>query len=492
MTLKFGTSGIRGLVEEMTDRECALFVKAFTRVLKEKTSTAVVALAGDHRSSTPRICRAVAFALGEEGLDVDDCGFIATPAVMLHGLRHGTASIMVTGSHIPDDRNGIKFNFPWGEVLKGDEQEILERYAVVKSEEDAGSGPSRFDEAGGLKADVFRQAGAINPAAEEAYRERFTGFFPARCLEGLKVVLYQHSSVSRGLLHGLLSELGADVVPVGRSDTFVPVDTEAVAEPEKLAGWVREHAADALVSTDGDGDRPLVVDERGRVVRGDLLGLLVADALGADSVSTPVSCNTAIERSGRFPGVTRTRIGSPYVIAAMNEAVSSGRKTVMGFEANGGFLTATDVRHPRTGRLLVALPTRDAVLPILTLLELSIHRGRTLSELVRELPSRFTGSGILKAFPPEVAQSLVEEFEGGGRRHAEAVLSPSFGPVESLDFTDGVRVTFASGNVVHLRRSGNAPEFRCYTEAGSEEEAQRLAVTALELVLKLKGEKNPA
>ena len=78
MTLKFGTSGVRGLVTEMTDRECYLYAKAFARYLKARASPTNVALAGDRRSSTPRIMRAVAFALREEGLAVAFCGKIAT------------------------------------------------------------------------------------------------------------------------------------------------------------------------------------------------------------------------------------------------------------------------------------------------------------------------------------------------------------------------------------------------------------------------------
>ena len=79
-------------------------------------------------------------------------------------------------------------------------------------------------------------------------------------------------------------------------------------EPERLAAWVAEYGADALVSTDGDADRPLVVDDQGKVLRGDVLGILVAAFFGADTVATPVSCNTALEKSGLFTGVTRTRI----------------------------------------------------------------------------------------------------------------------------------------------------------------------------------------
>ncbi len=131
MPLKFGTSGVRGLVTNMTDEECYLYSKAFIEHLKTKTSPKVISLSGDFRSSTPRIKNAVAFAIREEGLDLDNCGDIPTGALTFHGIQEGRASIMVTGSHIPDDRNGIKFNMPWGEILKEDEIEISRRYEAI-------------------------------------------------------------------------------------------------------------------------------------------------------------------------------------------------------------------------------------------------------------------------------------------------------------------------------------------------------------------------
>ena len=135
MALRFGTSGLRGLVSDMTDRECCLYTLAFLRYVKTRCSPRAVAVAGDHRKSTPRVIRAAAFAAHQEGLPVDYCGLIPTPAVAAHGLRHQIPGIMVTGSHIPEDRNGIKYNMPWGEGLKGDEAEISLRYRESAEEE---------------------------------------------------------------------------------------------------------------------------------------------------------------------------------------------------------------------------------------------------------------------------------------------------------------------------------------------------------------------
>jgi len=218
------------------------------------------------------------------------------------------------------------------------------------------------------------------------------------------------------------------------------------------------------------------------VVRGDVLGILVADFLEADSVSVPVSCNTALEKSGRFRNVDRTRIGSPYVIESMLNAVRAGYRKVVGYEANGGFLTATDLERSGSDERLTALPTRDAALPIIALLVKSLRQGQPISALVSSLPSRFTQSGLLKNVSTDLGNSLVERLAKQGAEGVSLVFGESFGAFEGMDCTDGARITFATGDILHLRPSGNAPEFRCYTESSSEDRAAKLNQAALGMI----------
>ncbi len=481
MGLRFGTSGVRGLVTDMTDRECWLYTRAFLQYLKTIAPPfRAAALAGDYRESTPRILRAVSFAIRDEGLDADFCGSVPTPAVLHYGMLRKIPSIMVTGSHVPEDRNGIKFNLPWGEILKSDETGISRIYEEWKAREGSSdtAGPGPFTETGALR-DPFLGPGPAHDGAARAYLDRFLSFFPPGSLEGARIILYEHSSVSRRFLRHLLEAMGAQVIPVGGSDRFVAVDTEAVENEDEIREWVQANGADALVSADGDGDRPLVADETGKIVRGDVLGILVAAFLGADTVCAPVSCNTALELSGLFPRVVRTRIGSPFVVEAMQQALREGRRRVVGFEANGGFLTASDLSIPGSRGSLPALPTRDACLPILCLLTRSRREGKPVSKLVNELPARYTHSGLLRPFPAERGRAVVERFRQGGARAAAEWFQERFGPISAMDFTDGARMTFADGSIVHLRPSGNAPEFRCYTEAASPELAREMNAAAL-------------
>lgn len=476
MALRFGTSGVRGLISEMTDRECFLYTVAFIRALRAKQDVERVAVAGDHRSSTPRILGAVAFALQSEGLSVDYCGAVPTPLLAHYAMARKHAAVMVTGSHIPDDRNGLKYYLPWGETLKPDEQEITTQYAAL-NEADHGAG--HFDGSGMLREGLAPELGPPLEQATDEYVARYTGFFPKACLEGVKLVCYQHSSVLRDVLPRILTALGAEVVPVGRSDAFVAVDTEAVENTDQLAAWVREQRADGLVSADGDGDRPLLVTEAGKLVRGDVLGILVSDYLGADAVVTPISSNTALEKFGRFFRIERTRIGSPYVIATMQEIrdADQGPMVIVGYEANGGFFTGSDVTRV-SGGTLTALPTRDAALPLVAALCAASERRVKLSRLVDTLPPRFTASGLIRDFPPEEGREVVDYLRQGGPHTAEIFFAAAFGSVTDFDTTDGIRMTFRDGRILHLRPSGNAPEFRCYTEANAESQAVKANDTA--------------
>ena len=212
----------------------------------------------------------------------------------------------------------------------------------------------------------------------------------------------------------LLRSFGAEAVPAGRSDTFVPIDTENIdaSALASIQALLPDREFDAVVSTDGDSDRPLLlgVDRatgRVRFFPGDLVGMIVAEYLGADAVVVPVSCNDAIDRGPLAAALEpKTRIGSPYVIAGMETASRKGRSVVCGWEANGGFLVGSDIQ--RDGKVLRALATRDAVLPILAVLFAAREKGQSLIELFDGLPARYTSATLLREFPRARGLKLVK------------------------------------------------------------------------------------
>ncbi|QUS37061.1 phosphomannomutase [Falsirhodobacter algicola] len=445
MAPTFGTSGLRGLVTDLTDDLVARHVRAFLRVCPQGDRLFV---GRDLRPSSPRIARAVMHAAQAAGLDVVPCGAVPTPALAEAAMAAGAGAVMVTGSHIPADRNGLKFYVPGGEITKTDETRILAALAAPT--------PDTAAEGRELSA----------PDLETRFVRRYADAFAPDALAGLRIGVYRHSSVARDLLGRALTQLGAEVVELGHSGTFIPVDTEAV-EPETrqtLAEWTAAHGLNAIASTDGDGDRPMLTDASGRLVPGDVLGVLTARHLGARVIVTPVSSNDMVRRMG-FERVILTRIGSPHVIAGMEEAVAADPAArVAGFEANGGFLLGF-AAHPAGP--LAPLMTRDSLLPILAPLVAARAAGVDLAALVAALPPCFTAADRLTGIDRDRAAGFLQRLKAD-----PSALLGAGPPVESLDRTDGLRMNLVDGTVLHLRPSGNAPEFRIYVQAASPDAAQ--------------------
>ncbi len=475
--VRFGTSGVRGLEKDMTDMVCYTFTAAFIQYLEDEGELEqgdIIGVGGDLRPSTGRIIGAVTKAVDDRGYTAEYCGNIPSPTLAYYGISKKVPTVMVTGSHIPEDRNGIKYTRKVGEILKDDEDGIKRQLIELR--------PDLFDERGDISMKI--RLPELTSEAADMYLNRYLQFFDQDCLRGKKVGVYQHSAVGRDLIVTILAGLGADVTPLGRSDKFVPVDTEAIRsdDVESARKWADMYDFDSIVSTDGDSDRPLISDENGRWLRGDIAGILCAAYLRADTVVTPVSCNTAVEKCGLFKNVIRTKIGSPYVIEGMQKALETGGEIVVGYEANGGFLLASDIM--REGKILKALPTRDAVILLIAILLLS--REKKISALLHDLPQRHTASNRLRDFPAERSRKKIAELssgESGGEKKAlESNFGRHFGPVVSVDTTDGLRVTFKTGEILHLRPSGNAPEFRCYNEADSESRAIEMNRVCLKIM----------
>jgi phosphomannomutase len=532
--LSFGTSGLRGLVKDITDIEAYINVKGSLRYLLSAGDIGVgsaVVLAGDLRPSTERILRASAKAILDAGCRVENSGRIPTPALLFHCLSNRRAGVMVTGSHIPFDRNGIKVNKPAGELLKSDEAGILGEVEAIRAQEYGRSeAASAFNPSGMLKSPP--ELPPVDSAAEESYVRRYLNSFDAGALVGRRVLVYQHSAVGRDILPRILQALGAEVLTAGRSDSFIPIDTENITDEqldrlEKLAVAAESDGkpVHALVSTDGDSDRPLVIavltaDEvnrgqrRMRFLPGDLLGIVVAEYLNADAAAVPISANDAVERrlGERNISLEKTRIGSPYVVAALEALRARGARRIVGWEANGGFLTGSDIPLGRS--ILTALPTRDATLPILANLFAAAEHHVSLASLWNGLPARFGRAGLIDHFPVDASQAILARliapgeateirFGDGGEvfagrdpiplapaaaeewRQRKKILSRFFTPdlgfdeIARINALDGVRVYFHNGDVAHIRPSGNAPQLRIYANSGAQARADQIVEFAV-------------
>ncbi|MEK9150035.1 MAG: adenylosuccinate synthase, partial [Candidatus Desantisbacteria bacterium] len=550
--LDFGTSGLRGKVVDMTDRECYIYTRGFIEYLiatRQIQRGDIIFIAGDLRSSTERIMAAVAKAIKDSNCVVDNCGNIPTPALAYYGwvIKKGRASIMITGSHIPEDQNGIKFNKPSGELLKADEDIIRTYIGIVREEEDSKTEDETiFDEDAMFKEQV--SLGPVNPEARESYIKRYLDIFSRDSLKGKRIVVYQQSAVGRDIIVEILEGLGAEVIPVERSDKFTAVDTEVIPEwlQKKADKWISEYKPDDIVYLDGDSDRPGVFFPRAKgkaeFIWGDTLGILATKFLNPDFAAVTISSNEQIDYvlKDRLT-LAKTRIGSPYVVKAMIDAQRKGYQRVVSWEGNGGFLTQTDFEI--NGQTLKPLPTRDSILPILSAILLTIRENKSMSQIIDELPPRYKWADRVK-FPiddmkefKKVSGKMLEELSREdnnilevrfneqtqeveviyinendqdvqtGRERKETFsyedsrvndillkkqrlenkyLTPSLGfegGIVSINYLDGVRITFKNNDIVHFRPSGNAPEFRCYGNAETKERAIEIVKIGLENII---------
>jgi len=553
VSLNFGTSGRRGLVANLTQLE--VYINALgeleylqsihaseggirqgeefyfacdlrpssSQILNHEIACHDLAMAikdrclsQSHLADMPRggLVQAIEQAIAASGMRPVFLGNIPTPALAYYAFCMGKGSMMVTGSHIPFDRNGYKTNTAKGELLKHAEATIQKNVEQVRSRIYSQQlAESRFN-AHGMFKDSANQLPFCTAEVADFFLQRYINFFVGKTLAGMRLVVYQHSAVGRDLLVELLRRFGAEVIPVGRSEVFVPIDTEAI-DAEQLqtieslteSAWKQHGAIDAVVSLDGDSDRPLILGVepaigsnsgkccRVRFFGGDLVGMVVAEYLKADAVVVPISCNDALDR-GPLRGVVeaKTRIGSPHVIVGMQAAVKRGCKTVCGWEANGGFLLGSTLICD--GRTLRKLPTRDAFLPILAVLLRAKEHGVAVSALFDQLPRRFNRAALLKNFPHQTGRKIVRYLSPAEESireitfdatnpnpkwlniHAQTTrfFSPTlgFGAVAKINYTDGVRIYFDNNDIAHVRPSGNADELRIYAVADTQLRADEI------------------
>lgn len=503
--LEFGTSGRRGKAVDLTQLEIYINCLAEIEYLQslEVQEGGIVRggdfyFARDLRPSSDsfvrefdgrgEIAQAIVAAIRDAGMQPINLGRIPTPALTSFALARGKGSIMVTGSHIPFDRNGYKTNSSKGELRKEQEAPIHQQVRTVRARLYAQPrNESLFDERGFLKTG-HQDLPPEHSEASAAWIARFTHFFQGSSLRGKRLLVYQHSAVGRDLLVELLGRLGADVIAAGRSSTFVPIDTENIREPQLaiIQALADEAAAkhgplDAVISTDGDSDRPLIlgVDPAAggaRFFGGDLVGMVVAGYLKADAVVVPISCNDAVDRGALAAMVEpKTRIGSPFVIAGMEKARLAGKQRVCGWEPNGGFLTGSDIE--RNGAILTALMTRDAFLPILGVLLAAAESNLTLVDLFARLPKRYSRAALIEQFPKALGLRMVATLSGWDPHELAKFFTREmgFGAITRVDTTDGLRILFDNGDVAHVRPSGNADELRVYAVADTQARADAIA-----------------
>ncbi len=315
----FGTDGIRGTAntEPMTAETALRVGMAAGRYFTRGDHRHRVLIGKDTRLSGYMIEPALTAGFISMGLDVFLVGPMPTPAVaMLTRSLRADLGVMISASHNPFQDNGVKLFGPDGFKLSDQVEEEIETLMAnglnnhLARPKDLGRA-MRLDDAQGRYVEFVKQT------------------FPRGLrLDGIKVVVDCAHGAAYKVAPDILWELGADVIPVGVDpDGYNINEGCGSTDTELMRGLTVSEGADIGIALDGDADRVLVADEKGRLVDGDQLMGLMAGALdragtlkGGGVVATVMS-NLGLERYLASQGqhLHRTPVGDRYVVEHMRE-----------------------------------------------------------------------------------------------------------------------------------------------------------------------------
>ncbi|MGI5818941.1 MAG: phosphoglucosamine mutase [Armatimonadota bacterium] len=395
----FGTDGVRGVAgEEITPSLARDVAGAFAALLTEDALSPTVLLARDTRVSGPELADAFGDELCRCGVGVVDCGVIPTGGLcLLVARRDADGGAVISASHNPPEANGIKLVGRGGHKLPAARQHLLED--LIRGDRDgcpssAQSAAMRRDE---------------TQAAEE-YQRLVMEDLPPDCLAGLHVVLdCAHGSASR-FAPAVFERAGARVEAINCDADGARINVNCGStSPGALASAVVAAGAHIGVAFDGDADRAMLTDHRGRVVDGDGMKYILAlDRHGRGLLEPPlvvgtVMNNFGLERALRDHGITleRTPVGDRHVVERMRETGA-----LIGGEQSGHII----FRETLIG---------DGICTALRLCEVVARSGRTLAELaapVKKIPQHLVNLHADDRDAWETCDEVREEIERWERR----------------------------------------------------------------------------
>jgi phosphoglucosamine mutase len=379
---KFGTDGVRGLANGDLSAYFAFRLgRVAGQVIGAGEAHAPVLLGRDPRASGDMLRCALAGGLLATGADVVDLGILPTAGVAFLTVHtRARAGAMISASHNPAPDNGIKF-------FGADGRKIADEIETAIEE--------RIDEHEAAPAPTGAGIGRLRPvgALLDAYRAHLVAAAGSgkRPLAGLRVVVDCAHGAAYQLAPEVLAELGAEVVALATEPDGMNINAGCGAlHPEAVQSAALEARADLAVSLDGDADRAIFTDERGRLVDGDRVMAICAlawrntDRLPGNLVVGTVMSNLGLEAGLRARDVRllRAPVGDRHVVDMMRQTGAS-----LGGEKSG---------HIIFGQLAT---TGDGILTTLQLAGLMRQLDRPLSTLadqVEEFPQRLVNVPVYR------------------------------------------------------------------------------------------------
>ena len=368
----FGTDGIRGVANifPMTPEMVLSIGKATAHVFKEKCGKEKpkFVIGKDTRLSGYMIENALASGIVSVGADVLLVGPMPTPAIAyLTKSLNADAGIVLSASHNPAEDNGIKIFSENGHKLSDNVEDEIEKYVL--------SGKIKTEH---IKGDLIGKAHRVDDA-KERYIEFAKASVESMSMKGLRVILDCANGAAYNTAPHILSELGAEVVVLNDRPDGLNINLDCGAlHPEKMMEVVKEENAHIGIALDGDADRVIVCDEKGRSVDGDHIIAICAinmkekGALRKNSVVVTIMANKGfdIAMAKERIKVVKTKVGDRYVVDEMRK-----KGYVLGGEQSGHIIFSN---YTTTG---------DGMISALQLLRIMKERREKLSKLAECMTS---------------------------------------------------------------------------------------------------------
>lgn len=409
----FGTDGIRGRAnDDAMSAQVAMRVgMAAGRVFRRGDHRHRALIGKDTRLSGYMLESALVAGFTSMGMDVIQVGPMPTPAVaMLTRSLRADVGVMLSASHNPYQDNGIKLFGPDGWKLSDDLEAEIERKMVRELNQNL----APAEEIGRAR----RLEDAMGRYIEYAKRT-----FPAhRRLSGLKIVLDCANGAAYRVAPSVLWELEAEVIAVGVSPNGANINRECGStHPEYMCEQVVAHGADLGIALDGDADRLMIADEKGRLIDGDQLMACIAESwqedgrLAGGGVVATVMSNLGLERLLADKGLTlhRTRVGDRYVVEKMR----------------GGGL---NVGGEQSGHIVLSdyATTGDGLIAALQILAVIVEAGQPVSEVCHRFDPypqvlrnvRYDGASPLDS---DAVQAAIRDHEAQLGAEGRVLIRPS-------------------------------------------------------------------
>ena len=440
----FGTDGVRGIANsELTPELAFKLGKAGAHVLSKDSTRPVVLIGKDTRLSGDMLEDAISAGILAVGGNVIRVGVLPTPAVAYLVRRYqADAGVVISASHNPFEYNGIKFfngeGFKLDDEIENEIEDIILRDIDVNSH---------------ITGDMLGRSLEADDDALGRYAEFLKSTIDVD-IKGMKIVLDCANGAAYKVAEKVYRDLGADITVIGNEPNGININEGCGStHPEKLQAEVLKQEAVLGLAYDGDADRLIAVDEKGRIIDGDKLICICArmmkeqDSLPGNLVTATVMSNLGFHKYIESMGcrVDVTAVGDRYVLESM---LKTG--CAIGGEQSGHIIF---LNHTTTG---------DGILSSLQLIKAVVLSGRKPSELADDI----------EIFPQVIRNARVKNDHKHDFRED--------GEIEKA--VEGVERALEGQGRVLIRPSGTEPVVRVMLEGQDVETITRMAEELAELL----------